>query len=188
MTEKDRVRASKFLSLVLRHKPEEIGLTLESGGWVDVDVLLKALARAGRPLSRGDLAEIVATCEKRRYSFDEAGKRIRANQGHSVEVDLALIPALPPDMLYHGTAARFMGAISAGGGLRKLKRHHVHLSADQQTAYKVGVRHGAAVVLRIDAKGMHQRGYVFYCSENGVWLTDHVPIRFIRPIGDDTDW
>src|SRR5690348_7662196 len=130
MTEKEWVRMSKFLSLILRHKPEEIGLTLQPGGWVKVDALLQGLAAAGRPLTRAELTQIVQTCEKRRYSFDPTGKRIRANQGHSAEVDLGLRPAVPPDVLYHGTAARLMEAITASGGLKKMQRHHVHLSAD----------------------------------------------------------
>ncbi len=178
MNDRARTHLSKFLSKHLRHEPEALGLKLAPGGWVPVDELLAAAARAGAAMTRQELQEIVATNAKRRFSFDDSGQRIRANQGHSVEVDLQLVPIAPPAVLYHGTGEGSLAAIK-GQGLLRLSRHHVHLSADKQTAHIVGSRHGRPVVLSIDAAAMHKDGFLFYRSENGVWLVDSVPPRYL---------
>jgi putative RNA 2'-phosphotransferase len=180
MNDKQRTRASKFLSKHLRHDPAGLGLTLEPGGWVSVDTLLDGCRRAGITLSRDDLAEIVAGSDKRRFAFDETGTRIRANQGHSVEVNLQLEPAEPPAVLFHGTGADVVPAVLREG-LRKMRRHHVHLSPDIETATRVGARHGRPVVLAVDAAAMARAGHQFYVSANGVWLTDEVSPAFLRP-------
>jgi putative RNA 2'-phosphotransferase len=179
MNEKQRVRTSKFLSKHLRHEPEAIGLTLEAGGWVSVDGLLAGCQKHGFPLTRDDLDEIVRTSDKQRFALDETGTRIRANQGHSVEVNLQLSRTAPPAVLFHGTPERFVGAILREG-LKKIARHHVHLSADAETATRVGARRGTPVVLAIDAAAMAVAGHAFFVSANGVWLTDHVPPEFLR--------
>jgi putative RNA 2'-phosphotransferase len=179
MNEKQRTRTSKFLSLVLRHEPEQIGLQLDSAGWVEVDTLLAACRQHGTPITREELDEVVATNEKKRFAFSDDRQRIRANQGHSVEVSLGYVSQSPPPRLFHGTATRFLESIRAEG-LIKRERHHVHLSADTQTAYQVGQRHGKPVILTIRADAMHAAGHVFHLSENGVWLTEHVPTRFIE--------
>ena len=186
MDDKQRIRVSKFLSKHLRHDPAGIGLTLEPGGWVGVEDLLDGCRRAGLPLSPADLAEIVNTSDKQRFAFDEARSRIRANQGHSVDVDLNLTAADPPAVLYHGTGESAVPTILVEG-LRKMRRHHVHLSADVQTAVRVGARHGRPVVLKVDAAGMARAGHVFYVSANGVWLTDTVPPEFLRPAEGSTE-
>ena len=177
MSKKD-VSQSKFLSLVLRHQPEVIGVSLDSNGWIDVDVLLEAMTRHGKQLSREDLGRLVRESDKQRFALSEDGKRIRANQGHSVEVDLALTPQTPPEILYHGTVDRFLDSILATG-LRKGERHHVHLSADVETAQKVGGRRGKPILLNILSGDMHRAGHLFFLSDNGVWLVDHVPTQFI---------
>lgn len=172
------VTVSKFLSKHLRHAPEAIGLTLEPGGWVRVEDLLAGCARARFAVSREELREVVEQNDKKRFSFDDTGERIRANQGHSAEVDLQLEPRTPPDVLYHGTATHVVDAILRDG-VAKMSRHHVHLSTTVETARTVGKRHGKPVVLRVDAAAMHRDGLVFYCSDNGVWLTDEVPARYL---------
>ncbi|MDQ3814011.1 MAG: RNA 2'-phosphotransferase [Armatimonadota bacterium] len=179
MDDKRLVKISKFLSKHLRHSPEALGLRLEAGGWVEVEALLRACARRGFDISRDQLEEVVAKNDKQRFSFDETGTRIRANQGHSVEIDLQLEPVEPPAALYHGTARRNIEAISKRG-LAKMNRHHVHLSGDVGTATKVGQRHGAPVVFRIDAGAMHAAGFTFYRSANGVWLVDNVPPEYLQ--------
>jgi putative RNA 2'-phosphotransferase len=179
MDEKRQVKVSKYLSKHLRHQPERLGLTLEPGGWVAVDELLSACARNQFPLTREELETVVRASDKQRFAFDETGERIRANQGHSVEVDLQLEPAEPPAQLYHGTAAQNRDAIRSRG-LLKMSRHHVHLSPDVPTAVKVGARHGKPMVLIVDAAAMHAAGHEFYRSANGVWLVDAVPPEFIR--------
>jgi putative RNA 2'-phosphotransferase len=179
MNDKRRVHVSKYLSLHLRHQPERLGLTLEPGGWVAVTDLLAACARESFHLTRDELDEVVATSDKKRFAFDETSTRIRANQGHSTDVDLQLEPAAPPAVLYHGTAARFLDAILAEG-LCKMARQHVHLSPDVATARKVGARHGTPAVLAMDAGAMSRDGFVFFCSANGVWLVEHVPARYLR--------
>lgn len=173
------VRTSKFLSLLLRHDPGRAGLTLDENGWVEVPRLLQALARTGHPISRADLERVVATNDKQRFALDTAHDRIRANQGHSVPVDLGLSAVTPPPVLYHGTADRNVEAILAAG-LRRGDRHHVHLSADQATAARVGARRGRFRILVVDAAAMHADGYTFYRSANGVWLTDAVPLQYLR--------
>jgi len=173
------VNTSKFLSLVLRHDPGKIGIALDSAGWVEVEDLLAALAKHRNPTSKTLLAEIVAQDSKKRFSLSEDGKKIRANQGHSVGVDLGYEAKVPPAALHHGTAERNIPSIRATG-LQKRDRHHVHLSADVQTATIVGARHGKPVVLTIDVEAMIQAGFKFYLSTNDVWLTEHVPSHFIR--------
>ncbi|MEU3271922.1 RNA 2'-phosphotransferase [Saccharomonospora sp. NPDC006951] len=173
-----RVRLSKRLALHLRHAPERIGIQLEEGGWVDTGVLLAALARNGLAVTRAQLDEVVATNDKRRFAFDETGTRIRANQGHSVAVELDLPVRVPPSPLYHGTVAAFLPSIRESG-LLPMKRHDVHLSATVGTARKVGSRRGAPVVLRVDTAAMTRERYEFRLSANGVWLTREVPPRFL---------
>lgn len=174
----DSVRISKFLSLVLRHQPQAARLTLDSAGWVAVDDLLRGCASAGVRITRAQLEEIVAQSDKQRFAFNEDRTRVRANQGHSVEVDLAYSPAVPPDVLYHGTADRLLDAIRAQG-LLKGRRHHVHLSVERATAVAVGRRHGRPVVFIVAAGAMHRAGHAFFRSANGVWLTEHVPASFL---------
>lgn len=172
------VKISKFLSKHLRHDPEGLGLTLAPGGWVPVDALLAACAKRHKAISRAELEEVVAQNSKQRFSFDETGTLIRANQGHSVAVDLQLAPALPPDVLYHGTG-HLTAPIIAREGLHKMNRNHVHLSRDPATAQAVGVRHGRPVIFQVNAAAMAAAGHSFYCSDNGVWLTDAVPAEFL---------
>lgn len=184
MDEKRLIKLSKYLSRHLRHQPEALGLTLEPGGWVAVDTLLAAMARHGVTISRAELEEIVARNNKQRYAFDATGERIRASQGHSVTVDLDLAPTEPPDTLYHGTSQATVAAILREG-LRKMRRHHVHLSDELATAVNVGSRHGMPAVLLVDAAAMARDGYLFYRSENGVWLTEGVPPRYLRLLAPD---
>ncbi|OWY63576.1 RNA 2'-phosphotransferase [cyanobacterium TDX16] len=176
-----QVKISKYLSKHLRHTPERLELTLAPGGWVSVDELLAAGAAHQFSLTRTELEEAIATCDKQRFSFDDTKTRIRANQGHSVEVDLQLEPQTPPDVLYHGTGERSVSAILESG-LLKMSRHHVHLSKDIETARKVGMRHGGPAIFTVDAAAMHQAGFSFYCSDNGVWLVDRVPPQYLTAI------
>lgn len=175
---KELVRVSKLLSLVLRHEPQQIGIMLDSAGWVAVDELLAAVNRAGWSVTRAQLQQVVAENDKQRFRFSDDGLRIRANQGHSVEVALELSPKTPPDLLYHGTATRFLTSIRQQGLLAQ-SRQQVHLSADQETAVKVGQRHGKPVVLMVSSGLMQRDGYHFYQADNGVWLTDHVPSSYL---------
>jgi putative RNA 2'-phosphotransferase len=177
--DKRRIRISKFMSLMLRHEPEKANLTLEPGGWVLIDDLLTGCASAGMRFSRTELEAVVKDCAKQRFAIDESGTKIRANQGHSTEVDLQLEPAEPPAELFHGTAERNLVAILRDG-LLKMSRHHVHLSADPETATKVGARHGKPAILVIDAAKMRADGHIFYCSTNGVWLVETVPPQYLR--------
>jgi putative RNA 2'-phosphotransferase len=179
MTDKEITRKSKFLSLILRHEPERVGLTLDSAGWVSVEELLQAVNRHDVALGLEELKHIVATSDKKRFAFSEDGLCIRASQGHSVEVDLQYTPQTPPEILYHGTATRFLESIREKG-LQRMQRHHVHLQPEMATALQVGARHGKPVLLSIRAGEMHRAGHVFYCSANGVWLVDHVPPQFIN--------
>lgn len=165
--------ASRHLSYVLRHRPDSIGLALDPGGWADVDELVERSRTAGHAIDRERVTRIVETSDKRRFALSEDGTRIRANQGHSIEVDLGLAPLTPPAVLFHGTATRFLDAIRAEG-LRPGSRRFVHLSADEATAVEVGRRHGEPVVLHVDAARMHADGGTFYVAENGVWLTERV--------------
>lgn len=171
--------SSKFLSLVLRHQPELIGLTLDTQGWAFVDELLALANASGQSFDREIIKTIVAGSDKQRFALSGDGLRIRANQGHSVNVSLGLAAVTPPDTLYHGTASRFLNSIRSSG-LHAAQRKHVHLSSDSGVAQQVGARHGAPVVLVIDAKAMNAKDYLFYLSENGVWLTETVPIDYIR--------
>jgi putative RNA 2'-phosphotransferase len=173
------IEISKFLSFVLRHKPQAIGITLDAEGWVAIDDLLKAAARDGRSITRQQLQEVVATNDKKRFSISPDGRLIRANQGHSIDVELNLMPVEPPVLLYHGTVERFLDSIREKGLVRG-KRHHVHLSADLETARRVGQRRGRPIVLVIEAGRMNQEGCLFYLSENNVWLTDEVPVQYLR--------
>lgn len=172
---------SKSISYVLRHRPDSIGIVLEAGGWVNVEELLAAFARDGRPLSRELLEQIVAESDKQRYELSADRTRIRARQGHSVEVDLGYEPAQPPDVLYHGTAAHFLESIWRQG-LVKGRRHHVHMSTDQQTMRAVAMRKGKPVLLAIDARRMFADGHEFFVTGNRVWLTDHVPAEYLKTV------
>lgn len=171
-------RESKFLSLVLRHKPEEIDLQLDNHGWARVDELLRKLKKSGRKLSHDELIQLVETSDKKRFTLSEDGKRIRAAQGHSVEIDLGLKPQQPPGELYHGTASANLDAIFSNG-LVPGKRQQVHLSLDPDTAERVGQRHGRPIVLRVEAQRMFDDGFEFFRADNGVWLTDAVPARYL---------
>lgn len=180
MNEKEKKGISKYLSYVLRHHPESVHLTLDSNGWVSVAALIEQSKLKNIQLTKAMLKEIVETNDKKRFAFNEDHSKIRANQGHSVQnIDLGLTEVEPPETLYHGTVARFLEAIRAEG-LIKGNRQHVHLSADKKTAINVGSRRGKAVVLEVKAAEMYQQGYVFYLSENGVWLTEQVPEKFIE--------
>ncbi len=179
----DRTQLSKRLAYVLRHDPGSIGAELDDGGWAEVATVLHGLGAAGRPLRRAVLEQIVAEDAKGRYEFDPTGGRIRARQGHSVNVDLGLDAVRPPDVLYHGTAVRFLERIRAEG-LRPMGRHHVHLSADVSTASTVGSRRGRSVVFRVDAGAMFRDGHQFFRSTNGVWLVDAVPSVYLAEHGD----
>lgn len=179
MTEKQTTRLSKFLSLVLRHQPDAAGVVLDSAGWLAVEELLAGCARAGNSMTRAQIDHVVATNEKKRFEFSADGLRIRASQGHSVEVELDYEPQSPSELLFHGTASRFVDSIRTSG-LLKQARHHVHLSAEMATATQVGGRHGKPVVLSIRAGDMHRAGHRFFRSTNGVWLVDAVPVEFIQ--------
>lgn len=181
LDEKQTVKVSKFLSLVLRHNPQAVGVTLDEAGWVGVDDLLAACAAKGRRLSRADLDHVVATNNKRRFAYSADGRRIRASQGHSVPVELGLAATAPPAVLYHGTAAATLPLIMREG-LRPMSRQDVHLSADTETAARVGSRHGRPVVLAVDAAGLAAEGHEFRLSANGVWLTDRVPSQWLRQV------
>ena len=183
MDHKRLVTFSKFLSKHLRHQPEALELTLADGGWVEVEALLAACEKHGFPITRAQLDEVVRTSDKKRFAFDETNTRIRANQGHSAPVDLQLEPLQPPAILYHGTAKKNVTVILAFG-LLKMKRHHVHLSLEIATALQVGQRHGEPVIFAVDTAAMDARGHLFYRSENGVWLTDHVPAEFLKVIDE----
>jgi putative RNA 2'-phosphotransferase len=171
-------QTSKFLSLVLRHAPERIGIVLDAQGWTDVDELIAKFNAAGQPLDRVMLLEIVATSDKQRFTLSPDGSRIRAAQGHSVEVDLDLPSAVPPAVLFHGTARANVDAILAEG-LRPGSRQHVHLSPNQETARRVGMRHGAPVIFEVATGRMHADGLVFWQADNGVWLTDYVAPSYL---------
>lgn len=170
---------SKFLSLVLRHEPQAIGLQLDPQGWADVDTLIGLANTKRHRLTRSLIEDVVATSDKQRFALSADGRRIRANQGHSVTVDLGLAPRVPPDTLFHGTVDRFIESIKQRG-LIKGARQHVHLSTDEATARLVGQRRGKPLILEIAAGEMSSQDYLFYVSANGVWLTEHVPTTFIR--------
>lgn len=177
---KDREKVSKFLSFVLRHKPDAIGLELDPNGWAIIDDLIKKENASGETinLDRALVQEVVQTSDKKRFIVSDDGKNIRANQGHSVNVDLQLMPVTPPEFLYHGTATRFLDIILQEG-LKAQQRQYVHLSTDIETATAVGQRYGKPVILKIKALLMHEQGFTFYRSENGVWLLKEVPTTYL---------
>ncbi|RAJ79144.1 putative RNA 2'-phosphotransferase [Chitinophaga dinghuensis] len=175
MNEAQKKTHSKFLSKILRHSPDAIGLRLDNQGWADVAELI---LKAGNRFTMAELEEIVDTNEKKRFAFNESKTRIRASQGHSIDIDLALPPAVPPAFLYHGTTGSAIKEIRQEG-IKRMSRQHVHLSIDKETAIKVGSRHGVPVILTIRTGEMHADGFVFWCSENNVWLTDAVPKKYI---------
>jgi len=172
-------KISKLLSLALRHKPEALGIELDENGWTDTAILLRQLAQHQRPLRLEELHYLVDTNSKKRFAFNDDHSRIRASQGHSVEVELGYHAVPPPAWLYHGTTTRSLAGIRAEG-IHKGSRHHVHLSADAETARQVGSRHGRPVILRIRAAEMAAAGHPFYQSANGVWLAAAVPAAFIE--------
>jgi putative RNA 2'-phosphotransferase len=177
---KNLTSTSKFLSLVLRHQPEVVGMQLDPEGWLRIDELIENANRQGTQLSLELLHDVVVSCEKKRFSLSDDGLKIRANQGHSVpDVELNLESAEPPNVLYHGTVTAFVDSIRERG-LLKRSRNHLHLSADIETAKRVGARRGKPVILTIHAHAMHESGHAFYLSANGVWLTDAVPVLFIQ--------
>jgi putative RNA 2'-phosphotransferase len=178
MNDKKMKNTSKFLSLILRHQPELVGIKLDPSGWTSVAGLLTACKNKGESISMEELQYVVENNNKKRFSFDQQKLRIRANQGHSVPVELGYTPQSPPPLLYHGTAKNHLEQIWETGILKK-SRHHVHLSLSPETAKNVGQRHGVPVVLSIDTHQMEQDGFIFYVSENGVWLTEHVPSKYI---------
>lgn len=169
---------SRFLSLVLRHKPGTISLTLDENGWADISELIEKCNQHNVNLNKLLLDEIVLTNDKQRFAFNDDKSKIRANQGHSITVELDLEEMMPPEILYHGTAERFLGSILMNGILKQ-SRQHVHLSANIDTAKKVGARHGKPVVLTVKASAMYNAGHKFYLSQNGVWLTDFVHPEFL---------
>lgn len=171
---------SRYLSLILRHKPQVIGITLDEHGWADVEQLIEGIQKT-QPFDMEILEEIVRTDDKQRYSFNEDKKLIRANQGHSIPVDVELKPAVPPEYLWHGTGQKYTASIDQTGLIPK-SRLYVHLSADDKTAVKVGSRHGKPVVYKVHSGQMAKDGYEFFCSVNGVWLTKQVPVRYLEKI------
>ncbi|MCU0437680.1 MAG: RNA 2'-phosphotransferase [Raineya sp.] len=179
ISDKEALKLGKFLSLVLRHQPEIIGIELDENGWADVEQLIVGCNKKGNKLDFEKLKYIVENNNKKRYAFNEDCTKIRASQGHSIEVELGYTAQEPPEMLYHGTAEQHIESIFKTG-LEKRQRQHVHLSADTQTATKVGQRHGKAVIIAIKAVQMYQDGFEFFISDNGVWLTDHVPTKYFQ--------
>lgn len=172
-------KISKFLSLILRHSPETINLKIDENGWANVDELLLKSNQHGTKIDFDLLDEVVETSDKKRFSFNEDLTKIRANQGHSIDVDLNLKEEIPLDFLYHGTVEKFIAEIKKEG-LKKMSRHHIHLSSDIETAVKVGSRRGKPKILKINALKMYNDGFKFYLSENKVWLTDNVPSEYIE--------
>jgi putative RNA 2'-phosphotransferase len=177
--EKQLKHISKLLSLVLRHQPQHIGLTLNENGWASVTVLIEKINATGNTIDFALLQKVVDENDKKRFTFNEDKTMIRASQGHSIEVELDLKEVTPPDFLYHGTVAKNLTAIRSEG-LKKMSRQHVHLSKDKETAIKVGSRRGAPVILTIQAGAMHAAGYTFYLSANEVWLTNEVPGIYLQ--------
>lgn len=180
MMRKQRDDLSKYLSYLLRHEPQSIGLQLDDQGWADLDDLIEQSSRHGRPISRDDILEVVATSDKKRFTLSDDNRRIRAAQGHTTKsVQLEYPQSTPPEHLYHGTASRFLDSIQAHG-LVPGERHHVHLTASPATALETGKRYGKPVLLRIAARKMHEQGVRFYLTENEVWLCTEVPWAFIE--------
>ena len=182
----DRTQLSKFLSLILRHKPDAIGLELDSQGWANIEQLIDKAHAAGTKFDRTELLHVVETSDKKRFSVSADGLRIRAAQGHSVSAELGLSPKEPPAVLFHGTATRFVEAILQQG-LKPQARQQVHLSLDKETARRVGARHGRPHIFEVDALAMHARGFQFYLADNGVWLTDRVPPEFLMTSSTTAD-
>lgn len=179
INEKTIVSTSKFLSLLLRHAPETIGLELDGNGWARIDDIIRLSQSQGHQLSYELIEQVVITNDKKRFAISEDGLNIRASQGHSIgSVDLKMTSVQPPELLFHGTASRFVNSIKESG-LKPGSRNHVHMSQDNETAIRVGTRHGSPVVLIVQARKMHDAGFSFYQSENNVWLTDNVPTSFI---------
>jgi len=176
---KNSNRISKFLSLVLRHKPEKIGLELDAKGWANVEDLLIKMNSSGKSINFILLQNIVETNKKKRFRFNSAKTKIKANQGHSIEIENRFKSINPPELLYHGTGEKSVESILKTG-IEKRNRHHVHLCTDMETTLKVGQRHGKPFILEVQALKMKEHGYKFYLSENNVWLTDFVPIEFIN--------
>lgn len=176
----DLKSTSKFISLILRHKPEVIGISLDEHGWADVDGLIRGIGRS-RPCTMEMLEEIVRTDGKQRYSFNEDKTLIRANQGHSVPVDVELPVMSPPEILYHGTGKKYVDSIEQKGLIPK-SRLYVHLSGDGDTAWKVGQRHGVPFLYEVMSGRMEKDGFVFYRSVNGVWLTKSVPAKYLKGV------
>lgn len=179
MNEQYKRKISTFMSLVLRHKPQEIGLLLDENGWALVSEFLSKMNARGTVLDFESLEEIVLTNDKKRFAFNEDKTKIRASQGHSVEINLDLKEITPPESLFHGTVEKFLPEIK-NKGLLKMSRQHVHLSNDKETAIKVGSRRGNPIILIVNSAEMQKDGYKFYQSENGVWLTDNVPAKYIQ--------
>lgn len=177
------VRTSKFLSYVLRHEPESLGLELDPGGWVDLNALIERARADGHSIDRARLEEVIAHGEKERFTLSEDGTKIRANYGHSIDVDLDLTPTSPPPRLYHGTAEHTVPAIREEG-LRPQSRQYVHLSSTREEAARVGSRHGTPAVLTIDAQALHDADHTLYCSTDAVWLTNRVPPQFVQFPGE----
>lgn len=179
ITEQENKRISKLLSYVLRHHPEEIGIVLDEQGWTDVEILLEQIKTKQVELTKKTLEYIVTSNSKQRFAFNEEKSRIRASQGHSVSINLGYQPQEPPEILYHGTARLNLTSISEYG-LQKKERQHVHLSADAATAFNVGQRHGKPIVIKVQAGEMYRNGLQIFLSQNGVWLTDHVPPTYLQ--------
>jgi putative RNA 2'-phosphotransferase len=178
------IKISKFLSLVLRHSPQTIHLSIDKNGWADVDeLILNANKYKNMRLNIDLVKTVVETNDKQRFIISDDGKRIRANQGHSIPIDLGLENKVPPDILYHGTASRFLDSIMKDG-INPMSRQYVHLSQTKETASTVGKRHGEPIVLLIDTKNMYEEGYKFFLSENNVWLVDKVPAKYIKLLGE----
>lgn len=176
----DMKKTSVFISLILRHKPDVIGISLDEHGWANVQELINGINKTGKySIDMPVLEEIVRTDNKQRYSFNEDRSKIRANQGHSINVDVELKAAVPPEILYHGTGEKYVDSINTEG-LKPKSRLYVHLSKDVETAVTVGSRHGKSVVYTVASGEMHRQGYTFYLSENGVWLTKNVPVDFMK--------
>ena len=181
-----RVQMSRYLSLILRHHPEVIGIELDEHGWADVDGLIQGI-RAGKfpGFNREILEEIVRTDDKQRYAFDAMHQHIRANQGHSIPVDVELEEVIPPEILFHGTGEKYTESIDKQGLIHK-SRLYVHLSGDRETAEKVGMRHGKPVIYVVKSGRMYRDGYRFFRSVNGVWLIDHVPVCYLEKQAENT--
>lgn len=180
-SESKDVELGKFISLILRHKPQVIGITLDQNGWADTQELLAGINASGRYIDMEILERIVRKNNKKRYSFNEDKSRIRANQGHSISVNVEMKEMTPPDELYHGTADRFLDSIREKGIL-KMNRQYVHLSADAETAKAVGKRHGKPIVLVIDTKKMAEDGYTFWLSDNGVWQSEDIKWEYVKKL------